>query len=65
MGAKILATWTVIVGAAGVFYALLAAFGVELSQSQQDAVTGVLGLTLVIAGIWLHPSVPIGPTDDK
>lgn len=61
MTSKILATWTALVGAVGVFYALAAAFGWELTQTQQEAITGVAGLSLVVAGIWLHPSTPIGP----
>lgn len=63
MTSKVLATLTALVGAIGVLYSLAAAFGWELTQTQQDAVTGVAGLVLVIAGIWLHPSTPIGPQD--
>ncbi len=60
MTAKILATWTALVGAVSVFYSFAAAFGWELSQTQQDAITGIAGLSLVVAGIWLHPSTPLG-----
>ena len=65
MAAKVLATLTAVVGAVSIIYAFLAAFGVELTQNQQDAITGVLGLVLVMAGLWLHPSVPIGPSEPK
>lgn len=60
MTTKVLATLTALIGAIGVFYAFAAAFGWELTQTQQDAITGVAGLVLVVAGIWLHPSVPVG-----
>lgn len=61
MASKILATLTAVVGGVGVFYALLAAAGVEVSPALQDSITGVAGLGLVVAGIWLHPSTPVGP----
>jgi len=59
---KVLASLTALIGAAGVIYALLAAFGVELSSAQQDSITGVTSLVLLVAGIWLHPSIPVGST---
>ncbi len=59
---KVLATFTMLVGSIAVVYSLLAAFGIELSQGQQDAITGVLGLALTLAGLWFHPDVPIGRT---
>lgn len=63
MGTKVLATLTAIVGGIGVVYALLAAFGVNLDSDTQEAITGLLGLLLVVAGIWFHPSVPVGPSE--
>lgn len=60
MTTKILATLTAIVGGIAVVYSVLGAFGIEVSQDQQDAVSGLLGLILIVAGIWLHPSVPVG-----
>jgi hypothetical protein len=60
MTTKVLATLTALIGAIGIVYALFAAFGIELTSAQQDAITGVAGLVLVVAGIWLHPSVPVG-----
>ena len=65
MTTKILATLTALVGAVTVLYSFLGAFGVELSQNQQDAIAGLLGLVLIVAGIWLHPSTPIGSTDSE
>jgi hypothetical protein len=61
-GTKILATLTAIVGGIASVYALLTAAGVEISTALQDGITGVLGLLLVIAGLWFHPSVPVGQT---
>ena len=63
MTTKILATLTAVIGAISVVYSFLAAFGIELSQTQADAITGLLGLVLVVCGIWLHPSVPVGEQD--
>lgn len=63
---KVLATFTAIVGGLASIYALLAAAGVEMSTDLQDGITGVGGLVLLVAGLWLHPSVPVGvqkPTD--
>jgi uncharacterized membrane protein len=60
MTAKILATLTAIVGGISVVYALLVAAGIEMSSQLQDAITGVLGLVLIVAGIWLHPSTSVG-----
>jgi len=60
MTTKILATFTAVVGGISVVYTLLVAVGIEISPALQDGITGVLGLGLVVAGIWLHPSVPVG-----
>jgi hypothetical protein len=59
---KILATLTAIVGGLAAIYALLTASGIEMSQDLQDSLTGVAGLALIVFGIWLHPSVPVGDT---
>lgn len=60
---KILASITAIIGGVSFIYALIAAAGVEISSQLQDGITGVLGLVLVVAGIWLHPSTPVGPNE--
>jgi hypothetical protein len=60
---KILASLTAVVGGVGFVYALLAATGFEMSQELQDAVTGLLGVVLIVAGLWLHPGVPVGVTE--
>lgn len=65
MAAKILATLTAVIGSVAIIYSVLAAFGLELDQGQQDAITAVLGLVLVIAGIWFHPQIPVGVTGEQ
>lgn len=59
---KVLATLAVLVGGLQSVLGLLAAFGVDLSKAQNESVTGVAGLALLLLGAWYHPSVPIGPT---
>lgn len=65
MTSKIMATLTAVVGSLGVLVAVLAAFGITLTQEQLEALTGVGGLIVTIAGIWLHPSVPVGSTEEN
>ena len=60
---KILATYAAIVGGIASVYALFVAAGLDISSQLQDAITGVLGLGLVVAGLWLHPGVPVGVTE--
>lgn len=61
VGSKILASLAAVVGGIQVVYVFLLAVGVDMSQQLQDATTGLLGLVLIVAGIWFHPSTPIGP----
>jgi len=64
MTQKIVATITAVVGALGVIVALLSAFfGVNLTQEQLEALTGLGGLIVTLTGLWLHPSVPVGVTE--
>lgn len=58
MTTKILATLTTIAGSLGVVFALFTAAGYDLSQPLQVAISGVVGLFLAIAGIWLNPAIP-------
>ena len=60
MTAKVLATLTAVVGGVSVFYSLSEAAGYGIPATLQDAITGFLGLLLIVAGIWLHPSTPVG-----
>ena len=61
--AKVMATLGAIVGALAVGFALMTALGVDVSTEMKEAVTGIGGLVLVIAGIWLHPDTPVGPQE--
>ena len=63
MTQKLMATLTAVVGSLGVLVAVLAAFGINLSQDQIEALVGVGGLIVTVAGIWLHPSIPIGVSE--
>lgn len=60
MANKVLATLTVLVGGLGSVLGLLAAFGVDLSKAQDEAIIGVAGLVLLVLGSWFHPSIPLG-----
>lgn len=62
MTQKVAASITAVVGALGVILAVLAAFGVTLTQDQVEALVGLGGLIVTLTGIWLHPSVPVGVT---
>lgn len=65
MTQKIVATITAVVGALGVFVAILSAFfGVELTPEQLEALAGLGGLIVTLTGLWLHPGVSqIGPSE--
>ena len=63
MTTKVLATLTALIGAVSVVYSLLGAFGIDFTQNQQDAISAALGIVLVVAGIWLHPSTSVGVSE--
>ncbi len=65
MGARILATLTILIGGIGIILALFNAFGMDLSEDQQKSISAVLGLVLTIAGVWFHPDIPVGTTEEK
>jgi len=60
MGTKVLAVLSVIVGGLGVILTAAVAFGVNITPDQHTAIVGLGSLLLVVAGAWLHPSVPVG-----
>lgn len=64
MTSKVLATLTALVGAGGTLFAICTAFGLDFNADQRTAIEGGLSVVLLIAGLWLHPSVPVGPTGD-
>lgn len=60
---KALAALGIIVGGLGAILELLVAFGVNVSQPEQNAIGRVAALVLVVLGVWFHPSIPVGKTD--
>ena len=42
--------------------ALLLAFGVDVSQDQQAAITGIVNAVLLLGAVWFDPKVPFGNT---
>lgn len=59
---KILAALSIAVGGLGVICEALVAFGVNVTQPEQNAAGRLGSLLLLILGVWSHPSIPIGPT---
>lgn len=57
---KVLAALGILVGGLGVIFALLGAFGVNITDDQQKAIAGVASLVLLVLGVWFHPDVPVG-----
>lgn len=60
---KLLANLSVLTGLAAAITLLLRAFGVDVTDEQNDAILGVIAALSTIAGVWFHPSTPVGPTD--
>jgi len=65
MTAKILATLTALIGASGTLFAAATAFGLDFNADQRTALEGAAALVLLVAGLWFHPSVPIGDTSSS
>ena len=42
--------------------ALLLAFGVDVSQDQQAAITGIVNAVLLLGAVWFDQKVPFGST---
>ncbi len=57
---KIFAALSILVGGLGTVLSLLIAFGVNITPDQHTAVLAAGSLLLLIAGVWLHPSIPVG-----
>jgi hypothetical protein len=60
MAERIGATLSIIAGGFASIMQLLVAFGVNISPDQHTAIGAVIGLMLLISGIWLHPDIPVG-----
>lgn len=60
MNQKIVATITAVVGSLGILLGVAAAFGLNLTQDQVEALTALGGVIVTLCGIWLHPSIPVG-----
>jgi hypothetical protein len=60
MAARIGATLSIIAGGFASIMQLLVAFGVNISPDQHTAIGAVVGLMLLVSGVWLHPDIPIG-----
>jgi len=60
---KVLAAVGILVGGIGVVFALLTAFGVNVSHDQQVAISAAASLVLTLLGVWFHPDVPVGKRD--
>ena len=54
------ATLAIFLGSVATIFNLLDAFGVDLSEKQQGAISDAAGLALIALGAWFHPEVPIG-----
>lgn len=66
MTSKIMATLTTLAGSMAAIYALFSAAGYDIPQPLQTAITGVVGLGIAIAGIWLNPAIPqLGPSEPQ
>lgn len=60
---KLLAALGIIVGGADTVFALLVAFGVNITPDQHTAIAAIGGLLLLVLGVWFHPAVPVGKTE--
>jgi hypothetical protein len=65
LSANIVGSLSILVGGIGVILSLLIAFGVNITPDQHTAIEAFGALLLLIAGLWLHPKVPIGSTAEK
>ncbi len=60
---KLAANSTIILALVTATITLLAAFGVEVTSAQQDAIMGVVAALLLLLGVYFHPSIPVGNQD--
>lgn len=55
----------ILVGGLGTVLSLLVAFGVNITPDQHTAIIAVGSLLLLILGVFLNPSIPLGSTSEK
>lgn len=53
-----------VLGLVNAALALLLAFGVEVTDAQQAAITGGVNAVLVLWAAWRDPAVPVGNTSE-
>lgn len=61
---KIFAALSILVGGLGTLLGLLVAFGAHVSPDQHTAIIAAGSLLLLVAGVWLHPDIPVGNKSD-
>ena len=52
-----------LLGAVNAALALLLAYGVDISEGQQVAITGAVNALIVLVTAWRDPAVPFGPVE--
>ena len=62
---KVFAALGIIVGGLDSLLNLAVAFGVHVTPDQHTAIASVSGLLLLVLGVWLHPSIPVGNKADS
>ncbi len=59
---KLAANSTILIGLVTAVIAFLVAFGVDVSQDQQEAILGLVAAGILVLGIYFHPAIPVGET---
>lgn len=62
---KLFAALGIIVGGLDTILQLAVAFGAHVTPDQHTAIASASGLLLLVLGVWLHPSIPVGNTEAK
>lgn len=62
---KFFANITLVLAALGAVETLAVAFGVNITPDQHTAIDGAAAAVLALLGIYFHPAIPIGPTEQK
>lgn len=62
---KLVASASVILGLVTSLLTLASAFGLHITPDQHTAIQGVIAAALTVLGLWFHPDVPVGTTEEK